>query len=335
MAAFVVRRLMHLILVLFGMVVLTFVVSHMIPGDPARLAAGLHATQSQLDEVRREFGLNLPLPEQFLRYLVGLLHGNLGTSILTRNPVAMDLGTYFPATLEITLTALAIVLAVGIPLGVLSAIRRNEIFDHLSRLFALVGVSMPSFWLAVLLQELFAAKLGWLPIGGMISTYFAPPAHITGIYVVDSLVTGNWADFSSSLASLVLPSLTLALGSIAIVTRMVRANMLEAMRQDFVRTARAKGLPAYRIVYRHALKNALSPAVTVLGLQIGSLLQGAVLIEAIFAWPGIGTYALQASEGLDFPAILGFTLLVSIVYVTVNTIVDLLYTFLDPRVRYS
>ena len=335
MLSFIVRRVGQLVLVLFGMLVLTFYVSHMVPGDPARLAAGLHATQSQLNEVRRQFGLNLPLSVQFLRYAENLLHGNLGLSILTRNPVAQDLGAYFPATLEITLTALVIVLVVGIPLGVISAVRRDGVPDHFSRVFALLGVSMPPFWLAVLLQEVFAQKLGWLPVAGMLSSYLSPPAHITGIYVLDSLLTGNWPDFTSSLASLVLPSLTLAFGSLAIMTRMVRAKLLDVLRQDFVRTARAKGVPERRVIYLHALKNALPPAVTVIGLQVGSLLQGAVLVEAIFAWPGVGTYALQASEGLDFPAILGFTLLVSVVYVLINTIVDILYAFLDPRVSYS
>jgi peptide/nickel transport system permease protein len=335
MAGFIVRRLGQLALVLLGMVVVTFYVSHVIPGDPARLAAGLHATQSQVMQVKKEFGLNLPLTVQFWRYLVGLLHGNLGISILTRNPVSQDLATYFPATVELTVSAMAIVVVVGLPLGVASAVRRGKLTDHLSRLFALLGVSMPPFWLAILLQVVFGQDLGWFPISGMLNTFLVPPPHITGIYLVDSLLTGNWPDLLSSLTSLVLPAFTLAFGSIAIVTRMVRANLLEAMRQDFIRTARAKGVSEGRVIYRHALRNALLPTLTVVGLQTGSLLSGAVLVEAIFAWPGIGSYALQASEGLDFPAILGFTLLVAVVYVVINTLVDLLYTLVDPRIRYA
>lgn len=325
-------RLGSLLFVLWGVSLITFVLSHVIPADPARAAAGQNASPAAVATVRHQYGLDLPLPEQYGRYMLDLLHGDFGQSIHTHRAVAADLADYFPATAELSSLALLMVLAFGVPLGVVAALKRDGLLDQGSRLLALGGVSIPIFWLGMLLQILVYAKLGWLPLDGRLDDVLDPPRQRTGFYVIDSLISGNWDDLGNSLQHLVLPAITLALGSLATITRMTRAAMLEVLRHDYIRTARAKGLPGHRVFLRHALRNALIPTMTMVGLQAGGMLSGVFLVEVIFSWPGIGAYAVQSIVALDFPAILGVSLLVAVVYVGINTAVDLLYGVIDPRI---
>lgn len=335
---YIIRRILLLIPVLLGITVLSFTISHLIPGDPAALSLGPHAHADQIQAYRHELGLDRPLYVQYWIYLKDLVHGDLGTSLTTHRPVAADLKEYFPATFELTLIALLITVLMGLPLGVLSAVKKDKPVDHVSRVFSLTGVSMPIFWLGLLLQMVFAYRLGWLPMNGRVDTFIlaAHPLHtITGFYILDSLLTGNWPVLGSSLLHVLLPAITLSYASLAVVTRMVRSSMLEVMEQDYVRTARAKGIHEQLVIYKHALKNALIPAITVIGLTFGMLLGGAFLTETIFSWPGMGRYAVGTITSLDFPAIMGVTLIAATAYVTANLIVDVVYALVDARIRYN
>ncbi len=335
---YIIRRILLLIPVLLGITVLTFTVSHLIPGDPAALSLGPHAHADQIQAYRHELGFDRPLYVQYWIYLKDLVHGDFGTSLTTHRPVAADLQEYFPATFELTLIALLITVIMGLPLGVISAVKKDKPLDHVSRIFSLTGVSMPIFWLGLLLQMVFAYRLRLLPMNGRVDTFIlaAHPLHtITGFYILDSLFTGNWPVFGSCLFHILLPAITLSYASLAVVTRMVRSSMLEVMEQDYVRTARAKGIHEQLVVYKHALKNALIPAITVIGLTFGMLLGGAFLTETIFSWPGMGRYAVGTITSLDFPAIMGVTLIAATAYVTANLIVDVLYAIVDTRIRYT
>ncbi len=265
----------------------------------------------------------------------GLLRGDLGLSVTTRRPVIEDLAQFLPATIELTATAFLITVLVGIPVGILSAAKRGGMFDHASRLVSIAGVSLPIFWLGLVLQVLFYKHLGLLPIGGRLGTLDIAPPRVTGAYLIDSLLAGDLSLFWSSAIHLILPALTLAAGSVAVVTRMMRASVLETMGADYVRTARAKGLAEPSLLRRHVMRNAFIPTLTVLGLQVGYLLAGNFLVESVFNWPGIGLYAIDAIANLDYAAIMGVTLVVSVVYVAVNLVVDILYVLLDPRITYS
>jgi peptide/nickel transport system permease protein len=335
MARFIARRLLLMVLVLFGMSVITFGLSRMVPGDPARLLAGSRARQEQVDAIAEKYHLRGPIPEQYAIYMSGLLRGDLGLSVTTRRPVAEDLAQFLPATIELTATAFFITVVVGIPIGIVSAARRGGPFDHVSRIVSIAGVSLPIFWLGLVLQVLFYKHLGLLPIGGRLGTLDIAPPRVTGAYLVDSLLAGDQELFRSSFVHLILPALTLAAGSVAVVTRMMRASILETMGADYVRTARAKGLTEGSLLRRHVARNAFIPTLTVLGLQVGYLLAGNFLVESVFNWPGIGLYAVDAISNLDYAAIMGVTLVVSVVYVAVNLIVDILYVLLDPRISYS
>ncbi len=330
---FLIRRLAGMVAVLAGVAVITFVISHVIPADPVVVALGDHATDEQIAAFRAEYGLDKPLVEQFGLYLNGLLHGDLGRSIRTRRPVADDLREFFPATLELSLAALLVSVLVGLPAGTWSAVMRNRLPDHLVRLFSLIGGSLPIFWLGLLLIGFFYGRLGWLPSGGRIDQFMDPPRRLTGLYLVDSLLTGNVPALKSSLHHLLLPAVTLGYFSTAVIARMMRSSMLEVMRQDYMLLARAKGLRESRAVLRHGVRNALIPTLTVLGVTFGSLLSGAVLTETIFTWPGLGRYATASAISLDFPAVMGVTLLAAVVYPLANLLVDLAYHWLDPRIQ--
>jgi peptide/nickel transport system permease protein len=332
---YLIRRLALLVFVLLGVSVLTFFISHVVPADPARLAAGPHASHEQVQQLRQKLGLDRPLLEQYWMYMSGLLRGDLGYSLFSRRPVVEDLKDYFPATVELTVAAMLICLVVGIPLGVLSAMHKNRLLDHLGRLVCIGGVAIPIFWLALLFQLLFYRWLDILPAGGRIDPGLSPPQTITGMYTLDSLLTGNWPVLRSSLSYLILPAITLAFASLAWVARVTRTSMLETLGQDYVRTARSKGMSERRVIYGHALRNALIPTVTLIGLQIGALLAGAFLVEIIFSWPGIGYYTVNAIMAMDFNAIMSTTLLVAVVYTIVNLVVDILYVALDPRISYT
>ena len=331
--AFLLRRIVGIAAVMIGVSVITFAISHVIPTDPVAAALGDHATDEQIAAFRTEYHLDRPLPERYLTYVTGIVHGDLGKSIRTRRAVLDDLADSFPATLELSFTALLVSIVVGVPAGIWSAISRGRVPDIIVRLLALAGGSMPVFWLGLIVIGLFYYQLGWFPGGGRIDTFVSPPPTRTGLFVIDSLLAGDLDALRSSLVHLVLPALTLGYFSTAVVTRMTRSSMLEVLGQDYMRTAKAKGLRESVIVLRHGLRNALIPTITVIGLTFGSLLSGAVLTETIFSWPGLGRYATASAVSLDFPAVLGVTLLAAIVYPVANLVVDVAYYWLDPRIQ--
>lgn len=332
---FLLRRFVGIIAVMAGVSVITFAISHVIPADPVAAALGDHARDDQIAAFRAEYGLDKPLVEQYWIYVGALLHGNLGMSIRTRRPVADDLRDFFPATLELSLAALAVSLLAGIPAGIWSSVTRNRLPDHFVRLFSLIGGSLPIFWLGLILIGLFYSQLGWLPAGGRIDQFIPPPRTLTGLYVVDSLATGDLAALQSSLVHLILPAFALGYYSTAVIARMMRSSMLEVLNQDYMRTARAKGLRERMVIVRHGLRNALIPTLTIIGITFGNLLSGAVLTETIFSWPGLGRYATASAINLDFPAVMGVTLLAAVVYTLANLTVDFGYRFLDPRIQHG
>jgi peptide/nickel transport system permease protein len=331
--AFLARRVVGIAAVMIGVSVITFAISHVVPADPAVAALGDHATDAQIAAFRAEYHLDRPLPEQYATYVIGILHGDLGKSIRTRRAVSDDLADSFPATLELSFAALAVSLLVGIPAGIWSAIYRGRLPDVIVRIAALAGGSLPVFWLGLIVIGLGYYQLGWFPGGGRIDTFVSPPPTRTGLYVIDSLLALDLEALRSSLIHLVLPALTLGYFSTAVIARMTRSSMLEVLGQDYMRTARAKGLAERIVVLRHGLRNALIPTVTIIGLTFGSLLSGAVLTETIFSWPGLGRYATASAVSLDFPAVLGVTLLAAIVYPVANLAVDIAYYWLDPRIQ--
>ncbi len=334
MTRYVVRRFALLPPLLVGVSLLLFVLTHLVPADPAKLIAGEHAGPEQIAAVRHAFGLDRPLPEQYLVFLEKLCRGDLGVSMLTNSPVTADLEQYFPATIELAASAMLLTIVLGIPIGVVSAVRRGGTVDLAAQLLSLSGLSFPIFFFGILLQLVFVRWLGWFPLSGRLGVTAAAPPHVTGLYVVDSLLTGRFGELRSALLHLALPSLTLALSSLAPTVRMTRSTMLESLSQDYMRTAWAKGLASVRVLLHHALRNALIPVITVLGLYTGGLLGGVFLVELIFTWPGVGLYSVNAITALDYPAIMGTSLLLTVVFVLVNLGVDLLYAVVDPRIRY-
>jgi peptide/nickel transport system permease protein len=329
------RRLLFMVFVLWGVSVITFFLARVAPGDPARLIAGPHANAEAIANVRAIYGLDKPLPVQYVQYLGGLLHGDLGTSFVTRRPVAEDLLAFFPATLELSLFALLVGSTIGIAIGVLSALRVGSAIDGASRFIAVAGLSMPAFWLAILLQLVVYSRLQLLPLGGRLDTGMAAPPHVTGLMTIDSLLAGQLPTFVASIRHLILPVVTLALAEVGLMARVVRTSMLEVVGADFMRTAAAKGLTNRRIIIRHGLRNALLPAVTILGLETALLAGGVFLVETIFAWPGVGQYAYNAIRASDYNAIMGVTVAGAVIYVGINLIVDIAYLRLDPRIRYT
>jgi peptide/nickel transport system permease protein len=332
-ATYILYRLAAMIPTLIGVIVLIFFLTQSIKGDPARMMAGDAADAQTLEQLRREFQLDQPLPVRLLSYFGNLLQGNLGISYSTKRPVLQSLMERFPATLELTLASLVFAFAGAVPLGVISAVKRNRPIDHIIRVVSVGGVSMPVFWFGLVLIWLFYGKLEWLPGAGRLSVYSQPPTTITGMYTVDSLLTGDWPTFKESAQYLLLPAFVLGYAYMATLARLIRSSMLEVLGQDYVRTARAKGLKDRTVVLRHALRNALIPVATLAGLSFAALLGGAVLTETIFSWPGIGKYVVDAALYLDYPVIMGFTLMIAIVYMLVNLGVDLLYSWLNPQIR--
>ena len=326
------KRLLGLLLVVFGVSLITFAISHLIPGDPARLIAGDRASDELVAGIRHQLGLDLPLYQQYGRYLLDLVQGDLGTSIRTNRPVLEDLQAFFPATLELAVVALFLAIVVGVPLGVLSAVYHNRAIDQIARTLAVTGISTPAFWLGLGAIVLFYGHLGWLPGGGRLSEGLAPPTTITGFYLIDALLAGNFSLFVDALKHLILPAATLGFVTLGVIARQIRSAMLDQLGEDYIRTARAYGLSRWTVILRHALPNALIPSVTVLGLTLGDLLYGAVLTATVFAWPGMGAYVVKSIQSLDFPAVMGFAILVSFIYVLLNMAIDLLYRVIDPRI---
>jgi len=329
------RRLVGFAAVMIGVSIVTFALSHIVPADPAIVALGDHATDEQINAFREKFGLNKPVPEQYWIYVTNLMRGDLGTSLRTRRPVASDLHDFFPATFELSLAALILSILIGIPAGVASATARNRLPDHIVRIVSLVGGSVPIFWLGLILIGFFYGRLGWLPGGARIDKFIPPPPLVTGLFTLDSLLAGNTKAFWSSAQHLLLPALALGYFSTAIIARMMRSSMLEVLTQEYVLSARARGFRQGRVLWRHAVRNALIPTVTTIGVTFGSLLSGAVLTETIFSWPGLGRYATNSAINLDFPAVMGVTLLAALVYTAANLIVDVGYHWLDPRIRHG
>ena len=320
-----------------GVTLISFVISHAVPSDP--IVSNLGQQASQRPEIvaafRAKWGLDRPLHEQYLSFLGNLAHGDLGTSINTRRPIATDVSQFLPATVELSTVSILFALVLGLPLGIFAAIYRDGPIDHVARLVSLVGVSIPIFWLAAVALVVFYAALQIAVGPGRLGPQIQTPPPVTGFLTIDSLLAGDLATFRSALEHLVLPGLVLGSSVMGLITRVTRSSLLEVLGQDYVRTARSKGLVEHLVVRRHALSNALIPTVTVLGLAYGSLLSGAVLTETIFAWPGLGRYAYQSAVTNDFPAIMGVTFVIALIYILVNLLVDLTYALLDPQIRYS
>ncbi len=331
---YVLRRLFLMIPTLIGVTVITFTVSRLIPGDPIAVSLGPYASQEQIQLLRAKWGLDKPLYLQYLLYLRNLSRGDLGVSIHSKRAVLDDLKDFFPATFELTTASMLISILLGIPIGVIAAVRKNRWPDFVTRLYALTGVSMPVFWLGLLLLLVFYLKLGWLPGVGRLDPNLLPPTPITGLYLLDSLITANWKVFFNALKHILLPAFSLSCVIMATISRMTRASMLEVMRENYIKAARAKGLSERIVVYRHALSNSLIPVVTIIGVMYGVCLAGAVLTESIFSWPGLGRYAVKAITFLDLDAIMGFTLVATLIYVFLNLIVDIAYVVIDPRIKY-
>jgi peptide/nickel transport system permease protein len=332
---YIIRRLALMIFVLFGIIVITFVVSHVIPADPIGAILGPQASPELVEKIRREWGFDKPLHEQFFDYIYKVVRGDLGRSIKTNKPVMEDLLYFFPATIELATAAIIVAIAIGIPLGIISAVKKDKWPDHISRIFALMGVSMPVFWLGLILLFVLYYKLGIFPGPGRLDPGIPEPPRITGLLTIDSLITGNFEAFINVLWHLALPSFVLGYYASASIARITRTALLEVLTQDFIKAARSKGLAERIVLFRHALRNALIPTTTVIGMAYGSLLEGAILTETIFAWPGLGRYSTGAFLSVDFMAVMGSTLLIAIVYSLANLIVDILYAFLDPRIRYA
>jgi peptide/nickel transport system permease protein len=314
--------------------VLVFGFVHLIPGDPAVTMLGERATPEKVAEVRARLGLDRPIHEQYLIYIRKVLRGDLGVSIVRGDPVLTDLLRRFPATVELASAAMVLALLLGIPIGIVSAVWRRSLADSLSRVWALAGVSMPIFWLGVMLAWVFGVELGWLPTGARLDSV-ADYEPVTHFVLLDAILQRDWAMAWDALRHLVLPAVALATIPLAIIARMTRASMLEVLSRDYIRTADAKGLPRQAVVLRHALRNALLPVLTVIGLQVGSLLAGAILTETIFSWPGIGRWVYEAIESRDYPIVQGASLFVGAVVVVVNLLTDLLYAAVDPRIKYD
>lgn len=321
-------------MVILGVVIITFTISHVIPGDPTVLLLGQESTKEQIEHARKQYGLDKPWPIQFVTYVKRLLRGDLGQSMMTRRPVIEDLIAYFPASLELVISAIFISIFLGIPIGVISATRRNSILDHCSRIFAIGGVSMPHFWFGILLQLVFAYSLRLLPVSGRVDFLLAPE-RITGLNLLDSFLTFDLPAFYSVLRHLIMPAFVLSFNTTAVYSRLTRAQMLEVMEKDFVRTAKAGGLPRRYVIYKYALKNALIPVVTHISMGLSVMFGTTVVVESVFDYPGLGLYLAKAILDLDFQAIIGTTLLISIIIVVVNLLVDFAYLFLDPRIRYT
>ncbi|MFM1653848.1 ABC transporter permease [Brevibacillus sp. B_LB10_24] len=334
MVKYVARRIFQLIPVLIGVSIIVFAIIHFIPGDPAQVILGEQASAEAIAQLRHQLGLDLPLYQQYFQFVWQLLKGDLGTSLLTQKPIIEEIVPHLAATAELTLFAMIFAVVIGVNAGIVSAWKRNTWLDYMPMIIALVGVSMPIFWLGLLEQWLFGIKLQWLPVLGRMDGRVQVET-ITNFYLIDTLLKGNITQFWESIKHLILPAVALGTIPMAYIARMTRSSMLEILKHDYVRTARAKGLHEFFVVYKHALKNSFSPVMTVIGLEVGRLLGGAVLTETIFGWPGVGQYIYNAIGYRDYAVIQSGILVLAVIFIVVNLIVDLLYTYLDPRIQYK
>lgn len=333
MLSYTMRRLLMLIPVLLGMTLITFSIVHLIPGNPAQVILGEAATESAIKELEESMGLNESYFKQYFLYVKGLLQGDLGTSLKTKTAIVKEIWPYIAATFELTFFAMLFAVFVGVNAGIISAWKQNSWFDFLAMFIALIGVSIPVFWLALMQQWVFAQELDWFPAHGRQDNR-DPIEPITYFYIIDTFIKMDFAKMVTAIKHLVLPSIALGTIPMAIIARMTRSSMLEVMQSDYIRTVRAKGSGQFLVIYKHALKNAMIPVLTVIGLQTGVLLGGAILTETIFSWPGIGRYIFEAINYRDYPVIQSGILVVAFIFVIINLVVDLLYTYIDPRIKY-
>ena len=335
LGAHILRRLLLVIPMLVGVTLLTFVVSHMVPANPLSLILSEKAMENPeiVKATVEKWGLDKPLPEQYLYYMWNLAHGDLGISFRNKRPVSQDLAQYLPATVELALASMLFALGFGLPLGVLAALNAGKWPDHVARFVSVLGASMPPFWSGLMLLFIFYDRLNILPGPGRLDTRMTEPHAVTGMYLVDSLLAGDMATFMSAAQHLILPSIILGWFTLALISRITRTSLLEVLSADYIRTARAKGLKEWTVVMTHALRNALIPTVTLFGLAFAGLMTGAIMTETIFSWPGIGRYAVEAASNLDYPAVLGTSLLIAVIYMLTNLVVDILYGIIDPRIR--
>jgi len=335
MTRYLLQRLTLTVPILFGVTLLTFTISHLMPQDPARVAAGLWASEEVVEKRGLEFGLDRPLHEQYFRYMSHLIRGDFGRSMAHSKPVLELIKRYMPATVELALVSLLLGGALGVLLGVISAFYKDSAMDHVFRLIALVGLSFPQFWLGLAIQIIFYRHLRWFPATGRLDSNILPPPTVTGLYLVDSVLARNLEAFLSSLHHIVMPAFVLALPEIAAIMRMQRATMLEVMTQEYIRVARAKGLSERMVVYRHALKNSLIPVITIIGSSVGAMLGGSFVVETIFGWPGMGRLAVHGIVWSDYNPIMALAIILGLSYSIVNLSVDLLYGFFNPKIRYA
>jgi peptide/nickel transport system permease protein len=334
MLAKIAQRMMTVVPTLIGVVIVTFLLTRVLPGDPAVYFAGPAATPQSIAEIRKSLGLDRPLPEQFLRYVNDLAHGNLGNSLSTGQPVVDEIASRLPASAELTLCGLIVSILIAVPLGVLAAVKQGSLIDHICRVVATAGVSLPVFFTGLLLVYAFYFLLGWSPAPlGRLDVFYSAPPNVTGFYLIDSLLARDLEVFRAALAQLILPAATLAIFSLAPIARMTRASMLAVLGSDFVRTARASGLAPFTVIVTYAFRNAMLPVITTLGMVFSFLLGANVLVEKVFAWPGIGSFAVEALIASDFAPVQGFVLTMAIMYVLLNLGIDVLYGVIDPRVR--
>jgi len=334
---YVSKRIILSVLVILGTISITFFLSRVVPSHPEVLWVGQHPRPEQIARAREMLGLDKPLYVQYFSYLTNFLRGDLGQSIRFKSNILSDILFRLPATMELVIASFIIALALGIPLGVISAVKENKLVDHLTRTVSIAGASIPVFWLGIVFQIVFFGMLGILPLTGRISPEIAlenPITRITGFYLIDSLVTGNWPAFADALVHLILPAITIAAYPLGLCTRMVRASMIEVLRENYIRAARASGIPERTIVFRFALKNSIVPALTALGLSFAYSITGAFLVEFIFSWGGIGSYLTYALSSIDYPVIVGVTIFICVFYVAINLILDIFQAVIDPRVRY-
>ncbi len=335
MLTYLLKKLGMIVPTFFGVTILAFLLPRLVPGDPIELMVGERGMSPERHaELLARLGLDRPWHEQYLSYISDVLSGDLGTSIVTREPVLSEFLTLFPATIELSLCAIILALGIGIPVGILAAVKRGTLFDYLTMGISVTGYSMPIFWWALLLILMFSVGLGWTPVSGRLSAMYWIDAT-TGFMLIDTLLSDEKGDFISAVRHLILPSIALATIPLAVIARMTRSSMLEVLGEDYIRTARAKGLTPFRVIGLHALRNALIPVITVIGLAVGTLLAGAILTETIFAWPGIGKWIIESVHRRDYPSIQGGILLVACIIIIVNLSVDLLYGLINPRIRHG
>jgi len=332
---FLAERFLWAVIVILGITIVMFAITHLIPADPARAAAGPEASAEAVESLKKLMGLDRPLSEQYLVYMRDLLSLNFGRSLQSQRYVKDDLAVYFPATAELAVTVMLAYTTISIFLGVLAAVNQGRTFDYAVRFVSLAGVGLPALWFGLLLQIVFYKHLGWLPAAGRLDPFVPSPTKMTGFYAIDSAVTGNWPALMSSIQHLILPVSAAVTAQLAVGLKLTRTTLLEVLGEQYIRTARSKGLPGIVVIVKHGLRNALIPIVTALGMQFGALLGGTVVVEVVFAWPGVGRYAVGSITTLDFPAIMSVTVVFATIFLVLNFLVDFLYVLLDPRVKYA